>query len=159
MSLVRVQFGEFKRSASREADRLVYRLTREKPLAGAPWRGLCALEFVEEAEGSDPNDGQTGVLPPRSRALSERVNSSPRSGGDRNDGPAPLRDRKSVNGDPPNAHLIQSGVLAARADSQQNARALNKGAFAKLFQTISQSSPHRSHGASAHRFARHEFAL
>lgn len=31
---------EFKRSASREADRLAYRLTREKPPAGASWRGL-----------------------------------------------------------------------------------------------------------------------
>lgn len=38
--LVRVQLGEFKRSASNGADRFVYRLTREKPPAGAPWRGV-----------------------------------------------------------------------------------------------------------------------
>jgi hypothetical protein len=33
---------EFKRSASREADRFVYRPPRVKPPAAAPWRGLCA---------------------------------------------------------------------------------------------------------------------
>jgi len=89
MSLVRVQFGEFKRSASREADRLVYRLTREKPPAGASWRGLCALAFVERSQGSHRNGGQTAVSAPRAHGLSELVNSSPRSGGrsERGQGP------------------------------------------------------------------------
>jgi hypothetical protein len=64
MSLVRVQFGEFNRSASREADRFVYRSNRVKPPAAAPWRGLGALAFVESAKGSDPNDGETGETPP-----------------------------------------------------------------------------------------------
>jgi len=49
--LVRVQLGEFKRSASREADRLVYRLTREKPPAGALWRGLRTVASVWAASG------------------------------------------------------------------------------------------------------------
>ena len=48
---------------------------------GASWRGLRALGFVERAEGSDPNGGQTADSPPRSHALSERVNSSLRSRG------------------------------------------------------------------------------
>jgi hypothetical protein len=64
MSLVRVQFGEFNRSASREVDRFVYRLTPAKPPAAAPWRGFGALAFVERAEGPDPNGDETGETPP-----------------------------------------------------------------------------------------------
>jgi hypothetical protein len=55
----------------------------------APWRvvaGGGALGFVETAEGSDPNGGQTADSAPHSHGLFERVNASPRSGGDRNDG-------------------------------------------------------------------------
>jgi hypothetical protein len=65
-----VSIGEFKRSASNGADRFVYRLTREKPPAGASLRGFGALAFVERAEGSDPkrwaNGGFAALL---SRAL------------------------------------------------------------------------------------------
>jgi hypothetical protein len=86
LSLEDVSLGEFNRSATREADRLVYRLTRENPPAGALWRGLRALAFVERAGGSAPNGGEAAKWSPRSHRLSERVNSSPRSGGDRNDG-------------------------------------------------------------------------
>ena len=64
MSLVRVQFGEFNRSASSEADRFVYRLTPAKPPAAAPWRGFGALAFVERAKAADPNGGETGETPP-----------------------------------------------------------------------------------------------
>ena len=64
MSLVRVQFGEFNRSASREADRFVYRLNRAKPPPAALWRGLSALAFVERAKAADPNGGEAGETPP-----------------------------------------------------------------------------------------------
>jgi hypothetical protein len=59
---------EFNRSASREADRFVYRPNRVKPPAAAPWRGLGALAFVERAQqettAADPNGGETGETPP-----------------------------------------------------------------------------------------------
>jgi hypothetical protein len=64
MSLVRVQFGEFNRSASREVDRFVYRLMRVKPPAAAAWRGLGALAFVKRTKAADPNGGETGDTPP-----------------------------------------------------------------------------------------------
>jgi len=60
--------GEFNRSASREVDRFVYRLTHletmPKPPAAAPWRGFGALAFVERADAPDPNGGETGETPP-----------------------------------------------------------------------------------------------
>jgi hypothetical protein len=56
--------GEFNRSASREADRFVYRPNRVKPPAAASWRGLGALAFVERAKAADPNGGETGETPP-----------------------------------------------------------------------------------------------
>jgi hypothetical protein len=88
-TVVKSPHREFKRSASREADRLVYRLTREKPPAGASWRGLRALAFVKRSQGSHRDGGQTAVSPPRSHGLSERVNSSLRSRGrsERGQGP------------------------------------------------------------------------
>jgi len=55
---------EFNRSASREADRFVYRLMRVKPPAAAPWRGLGTLAFVERAKAADPNGGETGETTP-----------------------------------------------------------------------------------------------
>jgi len=62
--LVRVQLGEFNRSASNEVDRFVYRLNRAKPPPAAPRQGLGALAFVERVKGSDPIDGETGKAPP-----------------------------------------------------------------------------------------------
>ena len=50
----------------------------------APWRvvaGGGALGFVETAEGSDPNGGQTADSVPHSHALSEQVHRRKRSGG------------------------------------------------------------------------------
>lgn len=68
MSLVRVQFGEFNRSASSEAARFVYRLMRVKPPAAALWRVLGALAFVERASlktsAADTNGDETGETPP-----------------------------------------------------------------------------------------------
>lgn len=64
LKLGSVSIGEFKRSASREADRFVYRLNRAKPPPAALWRGLSALAFVERAKAADPNGGETGGTPP-----------------------------------------------------------------------------------------------
>jgi hypothetical protein len=55
---------ELDRSASRGADRFVYRPNRVKPTAAAPWRGLGALAFVERAKAADPNGGETGETTP-----------------------------------------------------------------------------------------------
>ena len=55
--------GSFNRSASREVDRFVYRLTRVEPPAAASWRGLGALVVVESAKAADPNGGETGATP------------------------------------------------------------------------------------------------
>jgi len=61
-------WGSCNRSASREVDRFVYRLTPATPPAAASWRGFGALAFVERAQwgttGPDPNGGETGETPP-----------------------------------------------------------------------------------------------
>ena len=84
-----VSIREFNRSASNGADRFVYRLTPEKPPAGASWRGLCALGFVERARGWDQNGRQVAPPRPDSRVLSVPFNTLPRSGGrsERGQGP------------------------------------------------------------------------
>ncbi len=79
-----VAMRELQRSASNGADRFVYRPTREKPLGGAPWRGLRALAFVERSQASQRIGGQTADEPRRSHGLSERDHAPSRSEADRN---------------------------------------------------------------------------
>jgi hypothetical protein len=121
---------------------------------------LRALGFVERAEGSDPNGGQTADLPPRSHALSERVNSSLRSRGRSERWPSPFagsQDRQSRSAARTPRPIGGSG--GTRGQARETRADSKRARCAKHGRTISESSPHRSHGASAHRFARHEFAL
>ncbi len=127
---------------------------------GASWRGLRALGFVERAEGSDPNGGQTADSPPRSHALSERVNSSLRSRGRSERWPSSFagsQDRQSRSAARTPHPIGGSGGTSGQA---RETRADSKRArCAKHGRTISESLRQCSPGASANRFARHEFAL
>jgi hypothetical protein len=58
-----VPLEEFNRSASREADRFVYRLTPVNPPAAERWRGLGALASKKRAKAADPSGGETGATP------------------------------------------------------------------------------------------------
>jgi hypothetical protein len=154
-----VRSGSFSRSTSFEVDRLVYRRAGRSPPRGASWRGLCALEFVERAEGSNPNGGKTAVLPPRSHGLSERVNSSLRSRGRSERWPSPFAgSRKRESRSTARTHHPIGGNGGARGRARGTRATSRRARCARHARTISESLRQCSPGASANRFARHEFA-